>query len=327
MENDLLQLQAFKESTWGTPAAMTVKLMGIQSVNLKPNVEAVVHKDQRASFQPGQLANVRKKNASGTLASLLVYEDVCYWLDMLFAIAAPSGAGPYTRDYAIPTSSAPTIRSLSLIYGETGALTRMHGATLQKAVFHFPREGELTVDLDLIGEEIDDGGALAALSDRAVNVAMAADALLYLDAWGGTIGTTELTATAWSADVSVDARRELKHKPGALIPYGYRHRRFDPRLTLNLEANATTLALQSAVQSSTAGTPVQRQIRLKATRGVGVSETTLQIDFAGTFLNASEVFPDEDGLSMVQFELEGTYHTTLANSVEVQSVNGVSALP
>lgn len=327
MENELLQVQAFKEVTWGTPGTFTAKLMGIQDITIKPNVETVVHKDRRGSFQPGHMANVRLIDGMVTIESLLLYEDGCYWLDMLFGVATPGGSGPYTRDYALPTGSAPTIRTQSLIYGETGSLERVHGQTLQKAVFHFPRTGELTVSLESIAEQVDDDGALAALSDRTVAVAMAADATLFMDAWGGTVGSTEVTATAWSADVTVDARRELKHKPGQLIPYGYRHRGFDAGLKLRLEANATTLALQAAVQDATTGAPVQRQFRLKATRDTSADEKLFQVDFAGTFLNASEVYPDEDGLSMVEFDIGATYNATLGNSVKVATKNGVSALP
>jgi hypothetical protein len=222
----------------------------------------------------------------------------------------------------VPT--APRINSF--IYGETGALTRVHGATLQKATFKFNREGELTMTEEYIAEDVDDDGALAALSDRSVNVAMAPDALLYIDAWGGTVGSTEITATAWSAELMVDTRRELKHKPGALIPYGYRHRRYGGNLKLRMEANATTLAFQTAVQDATAGAPVQRQIRLLATRDSSTTLKTFQVDVAGTFLNASEVFPDDDGLSMVEFEIGFTYNSTLANCLAIQNKNGVSAL-
>ncbi len=326
MENDLLQLQAFKETTWGTPGTFTSKLMGIQSVSFKPNVEAVVHKDRRASYQPGHLSNIRLINAGGSIASLLLYEDVAYWLDALFAVATPSGAGPYTRDYAMPDASTPTIRTYSLLYGESGTLQRMQGAIVQKATFKFPRTGELTVALELIAEQVEDGGVLAALSDRTTNVAMAADAALYIDAWGGTMGATEITATAWSADLEVNTNRDLKHKPGSLYPYGYRHRRFDAMLKLNMEVNATTLALQAAVQAATAGAPVQRQIRTQATRDAGASEKLIRFDFAGTFMNASEAWGDEDGLSMVSFDVGATYNSTLGNSLKATSKNGVSAL-
>jgi hypothetical protein len=272
------------------------------------------------------MSNVRLSNGNASIESLLLYEDVAYWLDALFAVATPSGAGPYVRDYALPEASAPTIRTQTLIYGETGTLQRMTGATLQKVTFKFPRTGELTLALDLIGKQVDDGGALAALSDRTTNVAMAADASLYIDTWGGTIGSTAITSTAWSADVEVNTNRELKHAPGALTPYGYRHRRFDASLKLRMEVNATTLAFQSAVQAATAGAPVQKQIRLSATRDSSTSLKLFQLDFAGTFVNASEAFADDDGLAMVEFEIGATYNATLGNSVKVQSKNSVSAL-
>lgn len=326
MELDLLQVQAFKETTWGTGGTMTAKLMGITNITMKPNIEAVVHQDRRASYQPGQMSNVRLSDGTVNIESLLLYEDVAYWLDALLAEATPSGSGPYTRDYVMPTSSTPTIRTQTLIYGETGTLQRALGTTLQKAVFKFPRTGELTCTLDFIAKQVDDGGALAALSDRTTNVAMAADCSLAIDTWAGTMGATAVTNTAWSAEVTVDARRELKHAPGALTPYGYRHRRFATSLKLRLEVNATTLALQSAVQASTAGAPVQRQIRLSATRDSSTSLKLFQCDFAGTFTNASEAYTDDDGLGMVEFEIGGTYHSTLANSLVFQSKNSVATL-
>lgn len=326
MENDLLQLQSFKESTWGTPGACTAKLMGIQNVVFKPNVEAAVHKDRRASFQPGQMSNVRQIDATAMIESLLLYEDAALWWDMLCAIATPSGSGPYTRDYAMPDGSAPTIRTLSMIYGETGTLQRIQGATLQKATFKFPRTGECTLSMDFIAEQVEDGGALAALSDRATNVVMAADMSLFIDLWGGTIGSTAFSG-AWFAQLVVDSRRELKHGPGSLYPLGYRHRRFEAALTLHLEVNAASLALQAAVEAATAGAPVQRQVRVSGTRDSSAALKLHQVDFAGTFLNASEAWNDEDGLSFVTFELGATYHATLANSLKAQLKSSLSAVP
>lgn len=326
MELDLLQLQAGAESTFGTAVTTTAKIMGIQNCTLKPNVETVVHQDRRASFQPGHLSNVRLVDCSGSIESLLLYEDVAYWLDATFGTATPSGAGPYTRDYTLPDGTAPSPRMQTLKYGDASALQRMVSALAQKTTFKFPRTGELMLTLDVIGYQVDDSGSLAVLSDRTGNVAMAADCSLYIDTWGGTIGSTEITATAWSADVNVDTRREVKHKPGALAPYGYRHRRFAGDMKLRMEVNTTTLAFQSAVLAATAGAPVQRQIRLKATRDASGNLKLFQIDFAGTFTNASEVFQDDEGLAMVEFELAATYNTTLGNSLKISSKNSVSAL-
>lgn len=326
MEIDILQAQVGLESTWGTNVTTTAKLMGVTNLSLKPAVETAIHQDRRASFQPGHLTNTRTVTATGTLDALLLYEDVAYWLDSLLGTATPSGGGPYVRDYAMPDSSAPSPKLQTLSYGETGAVETLISALAQKATFKFPRTGELTYSLDLLGYKVIDTASLAALSDRSVNVAMASDCSLYIDTWAGTIGTTEITSTAWSAEVVVDTKRDVKFKPGSMMPYGYRHRRFDASLKLRMEANATTLALQTAVLAQTAGATVQKQIRLKATRDLTTSLKLFQVDFAGTFLNASEIFPDDDGLGMVEFEIGATYNSTLANSLKIQSKNGVSAL-
>lgn len=319
---DLLQVQAGKETTFGTSVAATVKFMGIETISLTPGATAAVNADMRGSLGPGAIAYVTANSGSGKLTTKVLYEDFDYWLEALFGAATPSGSNPYTRNYAAPGSAIPVSpRIQSLYYGDASGTYKLLGALPSKMTIKGESNKELRADIELIGTEVTTG-TLAALSDRAVVAAMGQHTTIYIDAWGGTIGTTAIATSAYSFELGLDSGRTLKTYLGSLKPQAFQDQRYTAEnntLSLSLEFNATTKAY---LDSIIAGTLSQYQVRIKSQSGTSV----VQFDFAGTALTAPEIFSDKDGVCTLDMELSATYNSALGNWFKAQTVNGVATL-
>lgn len=320
---DLLQVEAGKETTWGTAVTATAKLMGIQDIKLNPNVRAKVYHDIRGSMAPGTLSALTEVMPEGKMTSLGLYEDICYHLDSLLGLATPSGSNPYTRDYAAPIASVPSPRIQTLIYGDATNCYRLSGALLGKTTIKGSNGGAMMIASDIFGQLVD-AGTLAALSDRAVNVAMGDHVAIYVDAWGGTIGTTALAATSFSYELSIDPKRKPDQYLGSLTASSYHEddgaKGWDAKLKLSLEFNAASKAQYDAL-IATSGV-YQKQVRIKSTSGTKV----IQFDFAGTSEESPAFGEDRDGVLTFDVELTGTYNSTLGNYLKAQVINAVSAL-
>lgn len=318
---DLLQVQVGKETTWGTSAAATAKLMGIEDITLQPKLKGAVNADMRGSLGPGQIAYIQDIEGAGKLKTKVLYEDWPYWMDALFGTATPTGAGPYVYAYTAPVA-APTSRMQTLYYGDSNGTYKLLGATPTKVSIKGESNKELTADIDLIGKQVTTG-TLAALDDRAVSPVMGNDLNVYIDAWNGTIGTTLIPAMAYSFTLEIDTGRTLAAYLGSLTPGAYKDQRFGAdknTLKLSLEFTATTKAY---LDSIIGGTLSQYQVRLKATTG---ASAIWQMDFAGSALDAPDIFSDKDGVCTLDMTLSATYNSTLGSWCKASVTNSVSAL-
>ncbi len=170
-------------------------------------------------------------------------------------------------------------------------------------------------------------GTLASLSDRTINFLMGDQAKLYIDAWNGTIGTTEITATAWSFQMTINANRHFTRSLGSLRPISWHdgdaENRWGGELRLSLEL---TTAVATYLSTIFAATPAvfERQIRIRYQLD---ANHTASFDFAGAMLEAPTLFPDMEGLVSVDMTLTGKYNPTLGNWFKSSISNSVSALP
>jgi len=322
MINELLRVQVGKETTWGTAVVDSAKLMGVSDFNLQPGVAAKRFKELRGNLAPAHLAAMTKVAPSGSMSQIATYEDICYLLEAMCGVATPSGAGPYVRTGGAPTTVAvATPRFMTAFYDDPGGAGtyKAAGVLPSKLTIGGKQGEEMMLKADLLAKQITTGTP-AALSDRSMNVVMGSDTKLYVDAWGGTIGTTEMATMSYSYELMLDAQRLLKHYLGALTPGRYVERKWDGELKMMLEFNATSKAFLDALI-----TPAlfQKQVRIKATSGTNI----VQIDFAGTAEDTPQLFTDDDGVSTLEFTLKGTYHSTLANWFAYSVTNSVSALP
>jgi hypothetical protein len=320
---DLLEVQVGTESTWGTAVTPTAKLMGVQNFALDPGIKAKVFHDRRGSLAPGYLEALESIEPAAPLELLVTYEDICYILDNLLGQASPSGAGPYTRNYAGPVGAVPSPRILTWLYGDATNCYKLAGGLISKLTLKGETGAPMMATADLIGKDVT-AGTKASLSDRAVSVAMGDHMAIYVDAWGGTIGTTLLNAASWNYELTIDSKRKVDMYFGALAGQSYHEddgaNGWDVMLKLKLEFNAALKAQYDALISQAA--VYQKQVRLKSTSGTKV----LQFDFAGTSEESPRFGDDRNGVLIFETALKGEYCPALGNYFKAQSINSVSSL-
>lgn len=320
--NDLLQVQAGKETTWATTVTPTVKLMGLEEFTITPIVDTEVLKDIRGSQAPGYNAVLNMVEAEADFSGQLMYEDINYWLEGLMGVATPSGAGPYVRTGNAPVSNAGVTspRLQTIIKGDGTDAYKLAGGIVSELTISGEANKALMVKGKMLGQVVTSGAALAGLSDRATNVAMGDHLSLYIDAIGGTIGSTAIAATGFAFELAIKTNRKLRHYIGALTPGNWNDVRWEGSLKITAEFNTTSKAYLNSLLTNAV---LQHQVRIKAANGANLIQ---QLDFAGALKESPKIYDDRDGLATIDLNYDGVYNSTLGNWLKYSNTNGVSAL-
>lgn len=327
--SDLLRIYAAKETVWGTKVTpATVAVMGIKDLKLVPVVDGEVLKDMRGAFLPGAMAVIKKIGMTGALNRYATYEDAPYVLDALCGLATPVFTSVYTYSYAAPgTGTIPNAR-IQTLYQATNDVNSLQayyaapGFTLKKWTLKAATNEPIEFNEDYIGKQVLPAvvGDIGSLSDRVVTPLMGNDHALFIDAWGGTIGTTTITPDAYELEISIETGRDLVYALGSALPYTWKDARWKGSMKLVMEFNTATKAYYDAILAAT--TNFQKQIRNKFTN----LTQSLAVDFAGTNVKAPALFTNKNGVLTVELEMDGTYNPTMGNWFKAVAVNTITAM-
>lgn len=316
-----IRAQAGTQTDFTTAATPTIMIRGLEELKLKSANDIEVKGDLTQALAGGDTGLVNMLAGAGTFKGWANYEHLPYFLDNLFSKATPSGAGPYLRAYAAPTTARSTPRILTMVAGDA-------------TVGAYKLTGALTTDFTLRAEP----GKVVEVSGSLIGVGMSATTLASLsaatvtpiqgshvsasgikfDTWAGTMGATTLAnCTVRFLELMVKPDRAARMCLGSLSAADYVEKAWDGSLKLSLEFNATT---KTDIDLFVAGLS-QRQVEYTLTTG---SSQILKVQFAGTLTGDVEVFNDDDGVSTVEFELTRTYHPTFANWLKIAHTNGIS---
>lgn len=324
-ELPLYQVQMAREvGAWGTAVTpMTVKLMDVTDVEFEPVIESEVLRSKVGSYSTSRKALLKIAYGKWKMSGNLSYEDAPYFIEMLHGNVAPTGAGPYVRTYNPPGGTAITPRRHTINYGSsTDGIGQIVSAVASKLKISAKANEVVTYEVEGFGQRIIDGATFAALSDRTTRLVSPNDFTLYLDAWGGTIGTTALATSLLSFDLEIDTKRDIKKYLGNVNPGGFKSPDWTGKLSMYLEYGSSTSALLTSILT-TANGPFQRQIRLLANQA---ADAQLRFDFAGTSEKAPKLWDDEDDMASLQFEMTDTHHGTLAGWLQWLSTTNVATL-
>lgn len=322
---DLYKWQVGTQSVFGTAVAQTAKLMGITGGSIQPNVSSSEVQDVRGTLTPGYTATLDAKSGEAGIEGDALYEDMAYWLDNMFGQATPSGAGPYVRAYS-GAGAVPAPRILTLAHGSGVGVQSLVGALISKFSLAFEPNKRATIKADMIGYGVEND-TLDSLADRTVIPIHSNDVTLYVDAWGGTVGTTAITLAKFNIGLDLDLNRKLLPGIASASPADWKQHKGESKsntLTLALEVDTASKAyLDSILASTSSGGPLKLQVRIKAQYAV---TQILQIDFAGFIAEAPEAVSDSDGVAQFEFQLQALYHSTMASWINISLTNQVSSL-
>lgn len=324
-EIDLTTLQIGKQTVWETPVAATAKLGSVTEAEIDSGVTGKVLRSRRGNLTTGYNAALLAKRPKMTLRGWASYEELNYWLEGMVGEVTPAGAGPYTRDGAAPGASQVVPRRHTVYYGDTaGGVYRLVGGVPISLKLSGNSNEEATYEVELLGYDVESGATLAGLSDPALNPLIGNDFAggLFVDLWGGTIGTTAVANTFYSFALELNANRGWRKRLGNLRAGGFTGPGWTGKLSLHAEFDATSKAWLDAILAASG--VFQRQVRLKAAQGANLA---VQLDFAGTQESAPKLWPEDDGMQAVDIELADTYNAALGNWFKYQTKSNVAALP
>lgn len=324
---DLSILQSARQTAFGTAVATaTAKLQGVTSFQITPDIQARIINELRGSLAPGFTTVLDGYKASATFETEAeTYEDVNYWLDNMFTSATPAGVGPYTRAYAAPLTTLPTPKFMTLQYGEATGVIQLNDASVATLTISGETNGTVQVGGSLLASKAVIGSHQA-LSDRTGNTAITGcHGAVYIDPFGTAAGTTVIPSTSFAWELTINANREYREYLGECSPTAWHDNKWTGQMKLSLEYNATTHAYVTAMLADP-NTLLSKVIRIKHSTGTGVTERTLQVDFAGTSLQAPGLFTDRNGIVAYDLVLDGVYEATMANWLKINTTSNVSAL-
>lgn len=324
-EMDLFQFQAGKETEFGTAVPQTVKLMELETLEIEPIVESEAHPEVRGTLDPSYNATLNKKGGAFSAAGIATYDDLPYWLDSLLGEATPTGTGPYVYTYAGP-GAKPTPRMMTLTRGDENSVKSLVSALAQTLNLNIETNSPVGLEVAGFGHGVVDD-TLTTLADRTVNPIHGNDVTLYIDAWAGTVGTTEFTEVAFALTLALDNARAEKPGLGDVNPKSWKQPKADPtanQLTMRLEFDAMAIAFLDALLTGT-DVPFRKLVRLEFDLD---ANNAMVIDFAGFAAESPTLNPDEDGVAVLEFVLSAMNDPTgLGGWLDVEVTNGVTTLP
>ena len=317
----LRKAQLALETTWDTAVVATVKLMALNDGAVDFHNE-VYRPDFLGSIGPSNVVDQVATDWSASLSGACTYEDLPYWFDAMFGIdAVPTGSGPYVYGpYVGPTAAIPTApRIVTLEYGTATGSYKASGGLATELSINIEQGQPWMYDVSLIGGTLA-VVTLASLSDRTVTLVNTAVTDVFVDAHGGTVGSTSVKGSVINADLTFSNERHMKRFVGDKIPSNWGEGKFDFTLDLVMEFNATSKAYLDAILTA----QVSKLVRLKATTG---ATRIVQIDLAGAIQGDVSLWDDRDGNSTAAFSLFGHYDGTNSMWMSTSITNSVTSLP
>ncbi len=180
-----------------------------------------------------------------------------------------------------------------------------------------------------IGREVTPTSFTGALSLAAVEEILFSKTKLYIDAIGGTIGTTQKTKTLLAATLNVDTgQRPIPVGDGSLY-YSSFDQKVKPEITLEVTFEHDASAVAELV-TFRAETPQLLRLETEGsafgTGGTTYTNHTLLIDLAGKW-ESFEKIGEQNGNDIRTGVFRAGYDLTSASFAEITVVNEVTALP
>lgn len=324
----LRRIQAGKETTSGTAVAATAKWMGMTLGGSLKDREIVQPTDQRASLAAAHRSYTPSTLWEDKLEGEVTFEDII----MLLSMAVVGGVTPSTVD----TSAKLWTFTPSMTAGNTpDTFTVEFGDNVQayEAEYVFAKsleiagaEGEaLKFAADIVGRQLTATTFTGSLADRSVESALVAKTKIYMDDTGGTIGTTQKTATlidwTWRLPAHFVPKR---HQDGNLYFTAFSELAMQPELELLCEFVSGVATLRTKYTGET-----RQLVRLK-TEGslVGAVSALKYLQIDGAYkITEFDVLDERDGRTIVRLTLKGEYDATYAKLFEVLAQSAVTAIP
>lgn len=320
-------LQLGWQSAFGTAnGTATRKLQNVSSFKLRPEFETRALDQLRGTLAPTHQTTLDRYLSSATAeTSDTDFEELNYWLEMLFGTVSPGITEPYLRTYSAPTTSAPAPRYATLQFGQTNEVWQMQDASVTSLTLSGAANSGVSVGASLMGGKVVEG-ALATLQDLTTGTRLSGCmASVKLADWSSSTFTA-LASSAFSWELSVNANRVYDNFLGECTPSKSYDGKWTGQLKLSVELNNTSDDLLVAMLTSSASKILEKRAQIIYTTGTGTSLRSMTIDFAGHSMQAPELFQDKNGLMTYDLVLDGVYNSTAANWLTIKTESALATV-
>jgi hypothetical protein len=264
---------------------------------------------------------------------MATFEDLPWWAQLFLkgGVTGVSDAGTppaYTYTYA-PSAATDDLKSMTLEFNETGNPYESSQVMVTQATLRFNvgnnNEPAWMLDLTLLGRDWSTTTFTAALSDRDTEVILGRGTKLYIDAAGGTIGTTQVTGKLISGSFTFNPNIHFKNfaedeNAYAANKVGRGAYHVDAQFQFEFDDDAEFANYRST-------TPVKRLIRIER-EGTTIHTTVkkrMRLDFPSMYWS-SWSRGDRNGNLVATFGAQAYYDVTAGKLVELSVVNALAAL-
>lgn len=334
----LAKTQLGKESVAGTAVAATTILRSKGAID---NTQMVVFPDENIGYVGGvDRSYVPFKGATWTMPAIeATFEQVIHMFEagikkVTTGAADGSGSGKIYA-YAMPTtqacdmsSSTRPIQTYTIENGDNNEVEEMEYSFVES----FTLEGKATEGLMMSavwkGRQVSNSSFTTTATLPAVEEVLFSKGSVYIDAVGGTLGSTQVSNTI--LDAKIDVKTGLKGQPtadGNLYFSFVKGVAPEVIVTMAMEYNSSASTEKTNYENQTA-----RQIRLKflgstlTTAGTTYSTKALVVDVAGKWEKFSER-TNQDGNSVVTGTFRARYNSTADLFATLTVCNLLTSVP
>ena len=313
--------QLYREATAGTPGAATTIWRGTATLQ---DMTQVTWAEEDVGQYPNQLRTyIPSEGAEITLEGVCTYEQLPHILEMGVQTVTPSGTeSPYTYTYTFPTDTARTIKTYTMEIGD--------GEDCEDAEYVFCESFEISGGADEAwmmsascrGRQVTQGTSFASLSLPAVEEVLFNTSALYIDASGGTIGTTQVSNSFRSFSLSVTTGWSAVQTGDGNLYFTLAKSAGEPEIMLEITAEHDS-SWDSAGEKANWVAQTIRLIQIKAT---GTSSREITINLAGLWETFGTI-EDADGNSVLTGTFRAGYSSADTLFANIAVKNALSSLP
>ena len=317
-----------RESTFGTGVAATTIWRAPFSMVENASERVIVDENVGLLVQAERAYDIRHAGRLAMPATELTFEQVLHILEAGVKAATPTGSGTYTYTYAYPTdNTVPTPKSYTIetynSLADVDAL-EMNGALVEEFTFEANAREAWKMSATWFGRRPVTTTPTALSTLVTVEEALLPKTLLYIDATGGTVGTTQKTGVLMGAQVRV--RTGLVPLPvgdGNLYhpTYKWTKPEITYTLTVELEKDGAASVVKTARAARDAAT-----VQLIKTKCTGSGSKEFSMTWAGVHDSVGD-YTNSDGNTTVQISGHAVYSAADTLFWTCTVVNTVASVP
>jgi len=256
------------------------------------------------------------------------FEDLAWWLQF-FAKGGVTGVVEDTSAYRYtftPTATADDLKTATIEVGDNTQAYQVEFCVGTRLELTLARNAASSMTVDFLGKQATAATFTGALSDRVTEDINGALAAVYINASGGTIGTS-LVTNVLDVKIGLETMQtQFWALNGSLASVDvYRNAPRSASVEMTMAFNNTTE--YAAFKANFLGDD-PRLIRVKVLGslvGAATSYKTAQFDLYTVWAEAP--FGEQDGLRVIQLSGETVYYPGASKDWDFQVVNGLATLP